>query len=257
MPNLPISGLPAASSLTGTELFAAVQSGITKYTTLDNISNYVTSSIDTGSFMITGSSTGNTLTFTKGDGSTFNLYITPGGAFPITYGLFNQTGSSSPVTGSGTGAIVSGSLIDGGIGTLTVPANGFSKGDAFSVAASGIITSANNHNFEIQIKTGNTILVDTGIFELAQATNKGWVLDINFSIQETGSAGTAKIVTSGIFHYRTDSGGNVEGEIFNFINSSSFDTTISNTLDVEAVWGTDGAITDSVYSNIFTLTKTY
>jgi len=46
MPNLPISGLPASSTLQGDELFADVQGGITKYTTLDDVKNYVTSSID-------------------------------------------------------------------------------------------------------------------------------------------------------------------------------------------------------------------
>jgi hypothetical protein len=44
MPDLPISGLPPSSTLTGAELFADVQGGITKYTTLENIKNYVTSS---------------------------------------------------------------------------------------------------------------------------------------------------------------------------------------------------------------------
>ena len=46
MPNLPISGLPASDALTGAELFADVQGGVTKYTTLDDVKNYVTSSID-------------------------------------------------------------------------------------------------------------------------------------------------------------------------------------------------------------------
>ena len=47
MPNLPISQLPASDALTGTELFADVQGGVTKYTTLDDVTNYVTSSIET------------------------------------------------------------------------------------------------------------------------------------------------------------------------------------------------------------------
>ena len=47
MPNLPISGLPASSTLQGDELFADVQGGVTKYTTLDDVTNYVTSSIET------------------------------------------------------------------------------------------------------------------------------------------------------------------------------------------------------------------
>ena len=37
MPNLPISQLPAASTLTGAELFPIVQGGITKQTTLSSI----------------------------------------------------------------------------------------------------------------------------------------------------------------------------------------------------------------------------
>jgi len=47
MPNLPISQLPASDALTGAELFADVQGGVTKYTTLDDVTNYVTSSIET------------------------------------------------------------------------------------------------------------------------------------------------------------------------------------------------------------------
>ena len=47
MPNLPISQLPVSDALTGVELFADVQGGVTKYTTLDDVTNYVTSSIDT------------------------------------------------------------------------------------------------------------------------------------------------------------------------------------------------------------------
>jgi hypothetical protein len=44
MPDLPISGLPAASTLVGTEVFATVQGGITKKTTLEDIRTYTTGS---------------------------------------------------------------------------------------------------------------------------------------------------------------------------------------------------------------------
>lgn len=73
MPNLPISGLPASSTLQGDELFADVQGGVTKYTTLDEISAFATSSV-----MVTGSITDHTLVFTKGDNTTFNISL-PGG----------------------------------------------------------------------------------------------------------------------------------------------------------------------------------
>jgi len=44
MPNLPISQLPTASALTGPELFATVQGGITKQTTFNSIYTGLTSS---------------------------------------------------------------------------------------------------------------------------------------------------------------------------------------------------------------------
>ena len=77
MPNLPISGLPASSTLQGGELFADVQGGVTKYTTLDDISAFATSSV-----MITGSISDHTLTFTKGDSTTFNINLPGGQAGP-------------------------------------------------------------------------------------------------------------------------------------------------------------------------------
>lgn len=44
MPDLPISGLPEHAALDGSELFAIVQTGITKYADLVDIKNYMTSS---------------------------------------------------------------------------------------------------------------------------------------------------------------------------------------------------------------------
>ena len=73
MPNLPISGLPASNALTGAELLVDVQDGVTKYTTVNDISAFATSSV-----MVTGSITDHTLVFTKGDNTTFNINL-PGG----------------------------------------------------------------------------------------------------------------------------------------------------------------------------------
>ena len=44
MPDLPISGLPEHAALDGSELFAIVQTGITKYADLVDVKNYMTSS---------------------------------------------------------------------------------------------------------------------------------------------------------------------------------------------------------------------
>lgn len=72
MPNLPISGLPTASALTGPELFATVQGGVTKQTTFNNIFDGISGSVvlpsQTGSF-ITNSQTSSFVTT-----SSFNSY---------------------------------------------------------------------------------------------------------------------------------------------------------------------------------------
>jgi hypothetical protein len=216
MPNLPISGLPQAGTLLGNELIPLVQNGITKYSTLQS-----------------------------------TVYIPTNN-----YGLFNQTGPSSPVTGS-SGINASGSLLDDGVGTLSVPANGFKIGDAFAAHLTGKLTSTNNHTLEITIKSDGVTLADTGVITLSGTTNRNWRLDINFSINEVGDAGVASIATAGTFQYRKDAGGELVGEIFSLINNTTFDTTINNTLVIEAIWGTTSTNTDSIYSQIFTLHKTY
>ena len=212
MPNLPISGLPAANALTGNELFATVQDGVTKYTTLDNI------------------------TYTQGN----------------SYGLFNQTGSSTPITNTTTET----NLLDGGIGTLSVPANGFSKGDAYHGILTGHLSAANNNTLRIRIKSDGVVLADTGAVTMSGATDKHWKMEIYFSINEIGGAGTASISTGGTFMYTKDASNSFEGSGFSTENNTTFNTTINNTLVITAQWGT-ASTSNSIYSQIFTLVKTY
>lgn len=168
------------------------------------------------------------------------------------YGLFNQTGSGVPITNTTTET----TLINGGVGTLSVPANGFTKGDAFSAILTGDLNARNNDSLRIRIKTDSTILVDTGNIIMAGATNKHWELNIYFSVNEIGGPTTASLSTAGIFRYTKDASSEFQGINFNTNNSTTFDTTIDNTLEVTAQWSV--ARTDnSIYSQIFTLTKTY
>jgi len=212
MPNLPISQLPTGSALTGSELFVMVQDSVTKQTTL------------------------NSIIYTQRNN----------------YGLFNQTGSSTPIANTTTES----SLIGGGVGTLTVPANGFTKGDAYHAIVTGILSAQNNDNLRIRIKTGAVTLADTGNINMAGATANGYKLEIYFSIHEVGAAGVADIVTAGTFMYTKEASTAFEGINFNTLNSTTFNTTISNTLEVTAQWDTAN-VGNSIYSEIFTLNKTF
>lgn len=167
-------------------------------------------------------------------------------------GLYTQTSSSARITNT----TVETSLLDGGVGSLSVPANGFQVGDSFSAVLTGHISSINNHTLHIRIKSDGVALVDTGVMTMAATTGKHWKLDVNFTIRAIGSAGTAAIASGGSFVYTKNASNAFEGVNFSTELSTGFDTTIANTLVITAQWGTAN-LGDIIYSELFTLTKTY
>jgi hypothetical protein len=170
----------------------------------------------------------------------------------VNYGLFTQTANSTIITNT----TVESSLINGGVGTLTVPANGFSVGDSFRAVFGGLVTATNNQTIRVRVKAGSVILLDSGAQNITNITNNVFNLNIDFTIRQLGAAGVASIVTLGGFHYTKTVNGVVEGFAFNTVNSTTFDTTISNTLDVTVQWGA-ASTGNNIYSDIFILNKTY
>jgi len=168
------------------------------------------------------------------------------------YGLFAQTANSTIITNTTTET----SLINGGVGTLTVPANGFSVGDSFRAVFGGLLTATNNQTIRVRVKSGSVIFLDSGAQPITNITNNVFNLNIDFTIRQLGAAGVASIVTLGGFHYTKTVNGVVEGFAFNTVNSTTFNTTISNTLDVTLQLGA-ASTGNSIYSVIFILNKTY
>lgn len=166
-----------------------------------------------------------------------------------TTGLFAQTSTSPVLTGT-----TEGTLIDGGVGVLTIPANSFVIGDSFSAVLTGHVSCDNNEGFRIRVKAGSVILFDSGVFNLSQTTDRNWKLEINFTIRQIGAAGVASIATGGFFMYNRGSNNQLEGLNFSTVNSTTFDTTISNTLDITGQWSLDNP-NNTIYSDLFTLIR--
>ena len=166
--------------------------------------------------------------------------------------MYSQTGPGTPITNTASPT----TLINGGVGTLTIPANGFSVGDAFVAYFSGIMSSVNNKTIKITVSTTTSTLVDTGFITLPATTNKDWELQINLVIRNTGAAGVAQIMTSGRFFYSKNASSTPESTGFRTLNNTTFNTTISNTLDVLVEWGEANA-GNSIYSEVFNLHKIY
>lgn len=160
--------------------------------------------------------------------------LTPNIPTALNFGLFAQTGNSTPITGTTTET----TLIDGGVGTLSVPANGFQVGDSFRVVMSGIVDAANNEDLQIRVKANSVVLLDSGLQDLGSSViDDTWSLYVDFTIRAIGAAGVAEIASIGEFRYLKTNNGSVQGFGFNTVNNTTFDTTIPNTLDITAEWG--------------------
>ena len=176
-------------------------------------------------------------------GTTYKIKQSTLSPLPIVYGLFSQTGTSVAVSAT----TVESTLISGGVGSIIIPANGFSVGDSFHGVLIGHISCVGTATLQIRVKTTSGILLaDTGVMAMEAATNKHWKLDVNFTVRTLGA----------LFAYTKNSGLNFEGVNFSIVNNTNFDTTISNTLDITAEWNTNNS-GNSIYSEIFTLNKTY
>lgn len=179
----------------------------------------------------------------------FSLGMNSPGA---SYGLFAQTTDSIPVTNT----LTESSLIDGGVGTLTVPANGFKVGDSFSTSLSGIVSSLNNDGLTIRVKSNGVILGTTVSISMPATTNKVWALEIHFTIRSIGGPGVASLLTTGAFTFSKDASNSFEGGDFSTLNNTTFDTTITNTLNITAQWSVANP-GNSIYTQYFTLNKIF
>lgn len=177
--------------------------------------------------------------------------IGPGG-LPLNYGLFSQTGNNITITNT----TAESTLIDTGVGTLSVPANGFKVGDSFQGTMLGQLSSLNNANITFKVKTGAVILADSGIEILPSTSNSIFLLTLNFTIRAIGGPGVASIVSFGTFYDIKQSNSQQQGFSFYSINSTTFNTTIANTLDVTAQWGA-ASTSNSIHPDIFVLNKTF
>lgn len=188
------------------------------------------------------------------NGSEFETKKISGGTLKsaITGGLFAQTGNSTPVTAT----TATQTLIDGGVGTLSVPENGFKVGDSFRVDMGGVMSAKNNDTLRIGLTSGAVDLAQSALMVMPGITNQVWHMSVNFTVRAIGAAGTAELVTLAQFHILKLASGTQEGFAWNNVNNTTFDTTTGNTLDIVAKWSSNSAL-NSIYSDIFVLNKIY
>ena len=148
-------------------------------------------------------------------------------------GLFSQT-EDGPAVANTTDELT---IIGNGEGSLSVPANGFANGNTFRAYVEGDLSSLNNAELTINIRDNGNILATTGPMTLVTTSGNYYYLDVNFVIRQVGEAGTAELMTSGMFQYTKTANNAPEVIGFNNLNSTTFDTTTDSTLNITAQWG--------------------
>jgi hypothetical protein len=171
---------------------------------------------------------------------------------PASYGLYSQIELSTPVVNT----TVETTIIGSGIGILTVPANAFKVGDSFVARMCGKISSLNNANLTIKLKSNGVILGTIHLLALAATTNKVWELEAHFTVSKIGGLGVAELRLNSTFVYNRQSNGEYIGSNILEIDSTNFNTTIQNTLDITATWET-ASPSNSIQSQNFNLTKIF
>jgi hypothetical protein len=244
------SGLTGTSGVNGTSGTTGTSgtSGTTGTSGTSGSSGNSGSSGTSGTSGTTGTSGSSGVSGTAGtSGTSYNPPFSP------VYGLYAQTANSTIVTNT----TAETTIIGTGVGTLSVPANGFSVGDSFRAVFGGLINATNNQTIRIRMKSGSVILLDSGAQNLGSSViNDVWSLNVDFTIRQLGAAGVASIVSLGSFHYTKTNNASVQGFGFNVVNNTTFNTTISNTLDVTVQWGS-ASTGNNIYSDIFILNKVY
>ena len=162
-------------------------------------------------------------------------------------GSFAQT-SSVVIVNTTTESTILGS----GQGSLSVPADRFRLGGSYRISAGGVMSCLNNTDLTIRLyggPTGNTLLGTIPTITISTSTGKWWGLECYFTIRALGAAGVGVFSFRAKYEQNVDSQNGLIGQSVHSIESTNFDTTVLNTLNITAQWGTASP------SNTFTTTQ--
>jgi len=149
----------------------------------------------------------------------------------ISGAIFTQTGDQT--IGNTTTETT---IMNGSVGTLTLPANFFIVGKTIRIRMRGIVSNTGTPNFTVKTKLGSTVVASTGLVTMSKnITNKYFDCEITITCRTTGASGT--IMGAGKFEH--DATGNL-AETYGMVSTSAVvvNTTASQTINITFEWGT-------------------
>ena len=191
--------------------------------------------INTGSFMVTGSVSSNTLTFTKGDGSTFNLTVNTGSAVTVNTGSLLVTASISDATTTFT---------KGDGSTFSLTANNVVNATSASFATTA--TTATSASFATNANTANSALTATSA---SHAVNSNFAITASFAQNvipiNTGSFYVSSSVNNATITFNQGDGTTEAVTVNNVVNANSASVAINANTAVSASFATNANTANS------------
>ena len=168
-------------------------------------------------------------------------------------GVVMSTSDAQPISATTTQTSLFAGATLTPLGGLTVPANTFTI-SSYHFNMAGNVSTNNGDVLTLSLYNGG--LLASLVVDLTGSTNEFFELEADFSIRSIGGIGSARISTNFDFTY-SDSGATAwRGSRNCTVNTTTFDTTVSNTLDVRAQWSSASAA-NSIQCRQIILTKTF
>jgi hypothetical protein len=174
--------------------------------------------------------------------------------------VVNQVNSLTPVgglySGLSDGVLISGGTIGSllpasGVGSLSVPANGFSIGDAYHLVCAGDIPVGDKDDIiTITLNQNGTQLAQLSV-DMEDSTNTFFELEADFQVRSIGATG--QIITNFDFTFNKQLLKDFKGS--RHVQLSTIDTTSSSSLTLTAQFA--GDLNSTIQTRLFYLRKQY
>ena len=168
--------------------------------------------------------------------TTTNLFVNNINGNSPAGGIFMTTTNSTAITATS----VETSIINNAsfVGSLVFPSNTFQI-SSYHFNIAGQFNSTNGDSLIIRLKSNATVL-STFVVPLNSTSNQFFELEGDISVRQLGGAGLGQISTNFDFTF-SDTVTFLRGNRQCNVNSTTFNTTISNTLDVSAEFSSNNA----------------
>lgn len=169
-------------------------------------------------------------------------------AYPVVTSLFSNTATTTVTNTTTETSIFSGMPVSGG-STRDIEAGSSRAGTVYKVKVIGNLNVTGTPTLQIKVKLNSTLIADLGAVTIANnATGRFW-LEFDVHVHSIGATGS--VVTFPHMQYSTTGSGALTVNDIGAAQATTIDTTVTQTIDITAQWGTANAANQLITFSVF------